>query len=167
MESWQRLDTAQEDAARALLQSCCGSTRWIDGMMGRRPFRDRSTLQAAARDVWFALGEADWREAFGHHPRIGDRESLQRRFPATAHLSAHEQRAVDEAPGDILNDLEQANRLYEEKFGYIFIVRASGRTAGEMLVLLRERLENDPRSEIETAAAQQAEITALRLDAFA
>ena len=164
MEPWRRLDEADDETARALLQSCCGSRRWVDGMLARRPFGNRSTLQAVARAVWDALGDADWREAFSHHPKIGDRASLERRFPATRHLSEHEQKSVDSAPADILTAFAEANQIYEERFGYIFIVRATGRSAKEMLALLSARLENDPQTEMRTAAAQQAEITALRLD---
>ena len=166
MEPWRRLDEADEAPARALLRACCGSARWVDGMIARQPFGDRFTLQAAARDIWFALDEEDWREAFRHHPKIGDRESLRRRFTATRHLSEREQRDVDGAAEAVLAELADANSLYERKFGYIFIVRASGRTAEEMLALLRARLDNDPHTEIRIAAAQQAEITALRLDAI-
>ena len=151
MEPWRRLDEADEALARALLRACCGSARWVDGMVARRPFGDRPTLEAAA---------------FRHHPRIGDRDSLRRRFTATRHLSEREQRGVDGAAEAVLAELEDANSLYERKFGYIFIVRASGRTAEEMLTLLRARLDNDPRTEIRIAVAQQAEITALRLDAI-
>jgi OHCU decarboxylase len=166
MEPWRRLDEADGPLARALLRGCCGSARWVDGMMARRPFGGQPALQATARDVWLALDEEDWREAFTHHPKIGDRESLQRRFPSTHHLSAREQKGVECAAVDVLTELADGNRIYEEKFGYIFIVRAAGRTAEEMLTLLRARLENDPHTEIHIAAAQQAEITALRLDAI-
>jgi OHCU decarboxylase len=166
MEPWRRLDGADEAAAQMLLRGCCGSTRWVDGMMARRPFGVQPTLQAGAREVWLSLKEDDWREAFGHHPKIGDRQSLQRRFASTRHLSEREQKAVEGAAADVLAELADANRVYEERFGYIFIVRATGRTAEEMLALLRARLGNDPRTEIRVAAAQQAEITALRLDAI-
>lgn len=166
MEPWRRLDEADEGLARALLRACCGSTRWVDAMTARRPFGDRPTLQAAGRDIWFALDEQDWREAFSHHPKIGDRESLRRRFTATRHLSEREQQGVDGAAEAVLAELADANSRYERTFGYIFIVRASGRTAEEMLALLRARLDNDPGTEIQIAAAQQAEITALRLDAI-
>jgi 2-oxo-4-hydroxy-4-carboxy-5-ureidoimidazoline decarboxylase len=135
-------------------------------MMARRPFGSQLALRTAARDLWFALDGEDWREAFSHHPKIGDRESLQRRFAATWHLSEGEQEGVAGASDDVLTELAEANRAYEEKFGFIFIVRAAGRTASEMLMLLRARLDNDPRTELQAAAAQQAEITALRLDAI-
>ena len=163
MEPWRRLDDASVHEARERLRACCGSTRWVERMLERRPFGDQSSLLAAARDEWFGLGEDDWREAFAHHPRIGDRADLARRFAATRHLSEREQQGVEGAGADELSALAEANRVYEQRFGYIFIVCASGRTAAEMLALLRARLGNDPEVEIRVAAAEQAEITTLRL----
>jgi OHCU decarboxylase len=164
MESWRRLDQAAAAEARALLHSCCGSARWVEQMEQRRPFRDQSALLSSALAVWWSLGPDDWREAFAQHPRIGDRDALARKFAATAHLSAREQRGVDAAGEDILTALAETNRIYEETFGYIFIVRAAGRSAEEMLALMRQRLANDPAVEIRTAASEQAAITELRLN---
>jgi 2-oxo-4-hydroxy-4-carboxy-5-ureidoimidazoline decarboxylase len=164
MEPWRRLDEADTAGARDLLRSCCGSSRWVDQMVARRPFGDQPSLLAAARDKWFALGEEEWREAFSHHPKIGDRETLERRFAATRHLSEREQKGVEGAGEDVLTALADANRVYEQTFGYIFIVCASGRSAEEMLALLGARLGNDPATEIRVAASEQADITALRLN---
>jgi 2-oxo-4-hydroxy-4-carboxy-5-ureidoimidazoline decarboxylase len=163
MEPWRRLDLASREEARETLRACCGSTRWVDRMLAVRPFGSREAMLAAAREHWFALATEDWREAFGHHPKIGDREALGRRFAATRHLSAKEQAGVDSAPEEALTALAEGNRAYEEKFGYIFIVCASGRTAGEMVAMLRTRLRNHPESEIRIAAEEQAKITELRL----
>src|SRR5829696_7853445 len=95
MEPWHRLDLAAADEARELLRRCCGAAAWVERMMGRRPFGSRAALLAAARDEWFALGRADWLEAFGHHPKIGDHESLRQRLATTAHLSEREQSGVE------------------------------------------------------------------------
>jgi 2-oxo-4-hydroxy-4-carboxy-5-ureidoimidazoline decarboxylase len=167
MEPWQRLDAAAPDDARQLLQPCCGSTRWIERMMARRPFGGREALLGAARDEWFALGPEDWREAFRHHPMIGDREALRRRFATTRHLAAREQAGVASAPDDVLDALAEGNQEYLNKFGFIFIVCATGRSAEEMLGMLRARLKNSPEIEIRIAAAEQAKITELRLLAIA
>jgi 2-oxo-4-hydroxy-4-carboxy-5-ureidoimidazoline decarboxylase len=167
MAPWQRLDTASEADARALLARCCGSTRWVDRMLSRRPFGSAAALFDTARDVWFALEPADWREAFGHHPKIGDREALRTRFAATQSLSAREQAGVAGAAYDVLDALAEGNAHYERRFGFIFIVCATGKTAEEMLGLLRSRLDNEPGREIQIAAAEQAKITRLRLDALA
>jgi 2-oxo-4-hydroxy-4-carboxy-5-ureidoimidazoline decarboxylase len=164
MEPWQALDAAAPARARQMLRTCCGATRWIDRMMERRPFGSQERLQAVARDEWVALEDADWLEAFAHHPRIGDRGDLARRFPATHQLSSQEQSGVRSADAGVLDALADANRQYEVRFGYIFIVCASGRTADEMLALLRERLKNAAEKELRVAAGEQAKITALRLD---
>lgn len=163
MEPWLRLDRAADGEARALLQQCCGAARWVERMMARRPFSSNDALLAAAREEWFGLDRADWLEAFAHHPKIGDRESLRQRFATTAHLSEHEQSGVSGASGDVLAALADGNRDYEQKFGYIFIVFATGKSADEMHALLRERLRNLPDTELKIAAAEQAKITRQRL----
>ena len=131
--------------------------------MARRPFGSHDSLMAAARDEWFGLQRSDWLEAFGHHPKIGDREALRQRFVRTAHLSEREQAGVDGASESLLEALAEGNREYERRFGYIFIVCASGKSAGEMLQLLGSRLPNPPDVEIRIAAEEQAKITELRL----
>jgi 2-oxo-4-hydroxy-4-carboxy-5-ureidoimidazoline decarboxylase len=163
MDTWQEIDRAAPEEARRLLARACGSSRWIERMLGRRPFGSREALLSAARAEWDTLDERDWREAFTHHPKIGDREALRQRFPSTHALSAREQAGVAGAPDTILDALEDGNRRYAERFGYIFIVCATGLSAGEMLAMLNARLENDPGREIQIAAAEQAKITALRL----
>lgn len=162
MEPWRRLDDADAAEARRLLTTCCGASRWVERMLARRPFGDRETLLGAARREWFALSSADWREAFTHHPRIGDRE-LGRRFAATRHLSAQEQSGVDAASEEIIAALAAGNRAYEERFGYVFIVCATGKSAKEMLELLEQRMPNDAETELRIAATEQANITEIRL----
>jgi OHCU decarboxylase len=159
----QEIDAATEEAAREILARACGSSRWVDRMMARRPFGNDRKLLFAARNEWFGLTEPDWLEAFAHHPRIGDRASLAERFPATHDLSAKEQAAVGAAHADVLTELAEGNERYIERFGFIFIVCATGKTAAEMLQLLRDRLSNDRASELRIAAEEQARITALRL----
>jgi 2-oxo-4-hydroxy-4-carboxy-5-ureidoimidazoline decarboxylase len=163
MELWQCVNDASPEDARRLLATCCGAKRWVERMLSRRPFGDRGHALSVARDVWFALSEEDWREAFRQHPKIGDRDSLRARFPATHEQSAAEQSGVSGAADAVLDALADANRSYEKRFGYIFIVCATGKSADEMLAILRGRLNNDPRIEIKVAAEQQAQITALRL----
>ena len=149
-----------------MLSRACGSARWVDRMMARRPFGGDARLLRAARIEWFGLTEADWLEAFSHHPEIGDRGSLAARFPATHDLSAKEQAAVGQAGDDVLSALAEANAAYRERFGFIFIVCATGMTAEEMLALLRARLANNRATELRTAAEEQAKITALRLGGY-
>ena len=157
------IDGVREADARTFLTTCCGSGRWVDRMIQRRPYNSDEALLHAARDIWFSLTPSDWLEAFSHHQKIGDRASLSARFPQTARLSATEQASVEAAADATLDALANLNRAYEEKFGYIFIICATGRRAEEMLELLRSRLDNDPETELRIAADEQAKITALRL----
>ena len=158
-----RVDAAPVEEARELLRTCCGSDAWVDRMLGRRPFGSLEALLDAARTEWFSLTPADWQEAFAAHPRIGDMASLRARFAGTRHLAAREQAGVEGAPDDVLAALAEGNAAYEAQFGYIFIVCATGLSAGQMLATLRARLLHDPWSEIGIAAEEQAKITALRL----
>ncbi len=146
-----------------MLWACCGSTSWVERMLARRPFATREALLEAAREEWFQLTEDDWLEAFRQHPKIGDRDALRERFGASGHLSEKEQSGLAGAADDILGALAAANREYERKFGFIFIVCATGRSAGEMLDMISARLKNDRKTELHTAAAEQARITELRL----
>ena len=163
MAGSQAINDASPDAARDMLMRACGSTRWVDRMMQRRPFGNDARLLFAARNEWFGLTEADWLEAFAHHPRIGDRASLEARFPGTHDLSAKEQAAMGAANAEVTTALAEANERYFERFGFIFIVCATGKSAEEMLALLRARLANDRSAELRIAAEEQARITALRL----
>lgn len=135
-------------------------------MMARRPFGNDARLLRTARIEWFGLTETDWLEAFSHHPPIGDRASLAARFPATHQLSAKEQAGVGRADDAVLSALAEANAAYLDRFGFIFVVCATGKTAEEMLALLRARLPNNRATELRNAAEEQATITALRLGGY-
>ena len=162
MENWRLIDS-RPDAAEDILRRANGSSRWLDLMMARRPFGSADALQSLARSEWFSLDEDDWLEAFAHHPKIGDRASLEKRFPATHDLSAKEQAGVGSARTDVIDALSEANEVYLERFGFIFIVCATGKSAEEMLKMLRDRLSNERATELRIAAEEQAKITALRL----
>lgn len=154
-------------AARAVaeLLRCCGARRWAEAMAARRPFASLQALQQAASEVWWALERADWLEAFAAHPRIGDLQRLRERFAGRGgSWSEGEQAGVQGAPEALLQELMAGNREYERRFGHIFIVCASGRTAAELLQALRARLANDPETELRLAAAEQDRITRLRLE---
>ena len=151
-----------DDAHRAFIK-CCGSSGWASQMVQARPFATVEELMNAADEVWWSLTEDDWLEAFGAHPKIGDIDSLREKYSSTRSWSEDEQSGVQSAPEEVLQRLAEANDEYEEKFGYIFIVCATGKSAAEMLEILEDRLPNDPDDEIEIAAGQQAEITRLRL----
>jgi len=143
---------------------CCGSTAWTDKMSDIFPIPNTETLFKYAEGVWFACDEKDWLEAFSHHPKIGDLESLQNKFTSTAHWASGEQSQVNTASINVLEALAQGNKLYEEKFGYIFIVCATGKSATEMLIILQSRLDNDPKDELNIAMREQNKITRLRLE---
>ena len=113
---------------------------------------------------WARASREDILEAFSHHPRVGDFEALRARFPATHAWSASEQGAAAQADENTLDDLARANRDYEARFGHIFIVCASMKSASEILSLLRERLGNEPGAELKIAAEEQMKITRLRLE---
>ena len=163
MDELSRLHERPAAEAAAELLRCCGSSRWAEALALRRPFADPASLYAAADAVWWDLEPADWREAFAHHPRIGERD-LGARFASTAQWAEGEQAGARGAPEELLAALAEANQAYEERFSYVFIVCATGKSAAEMLALLLERLAHLPVDEIRIAAGEQAKITRLRLE---
>ncbi|SNC64730.1 2-oxo-4-hydroxy-4-carboxy-5-ureidoimidazoline decarboxylase [Hymenobacter gelipurpurascens] len=146
------------------LRKCCGSSAWVEAMRSIFPVADVETLLQKATTIWHGLSEADWREAFTHHPKIGDIKSLKEKFASTSTWAAGEQGAVKQAPQQVLEELAAGNEAYEQKFGYIFIVCATGKSAEKMLALLQARLPNPPQEEILLAAAEQDKITRIRLE---
>ncbi|MEQ9081379.1 MAG: 2-oxo-4-hydroxy-4-carboxy-5-ureidoimidazoline decarboxylase [Sandaracinaceae bacterium] len=156
------LDAMDEDEARAALTRCCGASRWVEGMLRERPLGD--ALFDKAREVWATMGRDDVLEAFTHHPRIGaDLAKLREKFAATEAWSAGEQSGATSADESTLRALRDGNLAYEARFGHIFIVCATGKSAAEMLSLLEARMDNDPDEELAVAAAEQMKITELRL----
>lgn len=134
---------------------CCGSSKWVHGMEQARPFSDIAELQACADRIWKSCSPEDWREAFAAHPKIGG-DSKNR-------WAQEEQSGVAGTAGPILQALAQANRAYEARFGYTFIVCATGKSAAEMLAILEQRLNNDAETELKNAAEQECLILGLRL----
>jgi OHCU decarboxylase len=164
-EGLERLNSASAAEAETELLKCCGSTGWARAMAARRPFRDARELLTTAEEVWWNLSERDWLEAFAAHPRIGGRERAARAQHRQAEeWSEQEQSGASVAAQATLDQLAEANRAYEEKFGHIYIVCATGKTAEEMLALLHTRLSNEPGTELRNAAAEQQKITRLRLE---
>ncbi|HEY9855205.1 MAG TPA: 2-oxo-4-hydroxy-4-carboxy-5-ureidoimidazoline decarboxylase [Stenomitos sp.] len=161
LETFNQLEKQQ---AIEELMRCCGSMRWATIMASSRPFRSVQDLYEAADRVWESLTREDWLEAFGHHPRIGDVESLRTKFATTRAWASNEQAGAAVATEEVLAALAEGNRAYEERFGYLFIICATGKSADEMLALLRDRLGNDPHAELSVAAREQSKITRLRLE---
>ena len=156
-------NTLPDAQVRGELLRCCGSRRWALEMSAHRPYTNFNELIDAAEKFWTSLSPNDRREAFSHHPRIGDIKSLRKKFAGTAQWAKGEQAGVDDASERTLKALAEGNRLYEAKFGYIFIVCATGKTAEEMLGMLNARLNNIPTQEITVAAGEQSKITVIRL----
>ena len=160
----QRLNTMSNQAAGAHLARACGSSRWVQAMLQARPFRSHEELFGRAEQIWWQLGDKDWLEAFGHHPRIGaDIDSLRKKFAATSDLSEREQAGVVGASEETLQGLCEGNKSYEDLYGFIFIVCASGKSAEEMLGLLKGRMHRERDQELRVAAGEQLKITKLRL----
>jgi 2-oxo-4-hydroxy-4-carboxy-5-ureidoimidazoline decarboxylase len=162
------LNGGTDAEARQLLLRCCGSSRWVEGMLAARPYASSGALFERAQAVWSSCGREDFLEAFAHHPEIGaDLGELRRRFASTATLSESEQSGVSGASEATLLELRQLNQAYRERFGYSFIVCASGKSAPEMLAILQQRLPHAPEAELLVAAAEQSKITRLRLEKLA
>jgi OHCU decarboxylase len=141
---------------RAALLACCGCEAWVDAMAKERPFADLASMKKRAGEIWTAFGQKEFDEAFGAHPRIGDRKA--------SGTPGKEQARVAEASEGVLDELRAANAQYEKKFGRIYIVCATGKTAEEMLAIAKERMNNDADTELRRAADEQRKITELRLD---
>lgn len=149
---------------KALLQQCCGSRSWVEKMLTIPPVDDLVDLLEDAEEKWYECTEADWKEAFAHHPKIGDTHSLKEKFASTSQWAEGEQSSVKEASEQVMQLLVEGNKLYKEKFTYIFIVSATGKSAEEMLGILTARLHNSPEDEIQNAMEEQLKITRLRLE---
>jgi len=159
------LNSLDASTFKAMLMRCCGSTRWADRMAACRPFASWTQLQGLSEWIWWQLDDADWREAFTHHPKIGaDPKQLAEKFASTAEWSGSEQASIAGAEDAVIQAIAAGNSSYEERFGYIFIVCASGLSAQEMLDKLNVRLPHTEQNEIRIAAGEQAKITALRLE---
>jgi 2-oxo-4-hydroxy-4-carboxy-5-ureidoimidazoline decarboxylase len=163
MSGLDRLNALPPPGAREALLACCASPEWARRMAEARPFADRGDLLARADALWWAVGEAEWLAAFRGHPRIGERETAAPQTGRAAGWSAAEQAGVGGAAEAVRRALAEGNRAYEARFGFVFLICATGRSAEEMLQSLRVRLANDPPTELRTAAAGQARITAIRL----
>ncbi|HWW76718.1 MAG TPA: 2-oxo-4-hydroxy-4-carboxy-5-ureidoimidazoline decarboxylase [Pyrinomonadaceae bacterium] len=161
-----KLNRLGAEEARAALLACCGSTRWASEVAALRPFWDVGQLLRIGRRVWFESGREDWLEAFRAHPRIGESKAAADTGEEAKRWSEGEQSRAREADAETIDELARANREYEERFGFIYIVCATGRTAEELLALLRQRLSNDPDTELRVAAEEQWRITELRLKKF-
>ena len=150
-------NTLPEETAKRELFACCGSEKWTSAMMKHFPFVSEKQLVDLSSQIWYdECGEADWRESFMHHPKIGDVKSLTEKF------AGKEQAGVAAATTETIEALAKANLNYESKNGFIFIVCATGKSATEMLALLNDRLQNTADEELHIAMGEQQKISIIR-----
>jgi allantoicase len=161
LERFNRLP--RQRAVRALLD-CCGSKKWADKMTARKPFASEVDLLDTADKTWSALVREDWLEAFLHHPPIGETTAKAKQSTTASRWSAKEQSASQKAAPEVLQALAMQNRAYAEKFGYVFLICATGKSSEEILDAIRRRLPNDPETELRVAAEEQRKIARLRLE---
>lgn len=159
------LNALPPELAEAALLACCGSAIWARRMARARPFDSLGAVQSEAEKIWDDLTPDDWLQAFAAHPKIGGKRAEAASAQSQV-WSEKEQSGTGSAAIETMTELAAGNLAYEERFGYIFIVCATGKTAEEMLAILRGRLQNEPGKELRIAAAEQAKITRLRLEKF-
>jgi 2-oxo-4-hydroxy-4-carboxy-5-ureidoimidazoline decarboxylase len=152
-----------EQATQCFMQ-CCTSTAWVSAMVQSRPFIDKQDLTDKANFAWQGLMEVDYLEAFDGHPQIGNVDTLRAKYANTKALASGEQSSVNEASEQVIAALAKGNADYLEKFGFIFIVCATGKSAEQMLALLQARLPHDKATELVNAAEEQRKIFHLRLE---
>jgi OHCU decarboxylase len=157
-----RWNETDDLAALDAMLSCCGALRWANAMIAKRPLANETELSSFADLAWDAMSEADWLEAFACHPRIGERNTSHL-SPQSSTWSKQEQSSIESAANATLNQLAQGNALYEEKFGFTYIVCATGKSPEEMLTILTPRLNSARASELREAAEQQRQIMHIRL----
>jgi len=133
-------------------------------MTKARPFARVDQLLTKADSLWWSLSDEDWLEAFRAHPKIGERKAATNQSEQAQKWSAQEQADTHGAAAETKAALAEGNRHYEDRFGFIFIICASGKSAEEMLASLNYRLQNDPETELVIAAEEQRKITRLRLE---
>jgi allantoicase len=161
IERWNQMPRA---AAAKALQDCCGSKKWVEQVLARRPFIDAAALYDAADDAWATLKRNDWLAAFRAHPAIGGAKAAAKQTETVRRWSAGEQSVARKASPDTLAVLAAANEAYQATFGHVFLICAAGKTSEEVLKAIQERLANHPEVELRTAAEEQKKITRLRLE---
>lgn len=160
LDAWNK---AQESSAFAEMIACCGAKRWAMAMVASRPILNTEALRAEADKIWNRMDESDWLEAFACHPRIGERNATPHASAQSTAWSRQEQAQTTTGDQGTLARLAEGNKLYEERFGFTYIVCATGKGIAEMLAILERRLQNDHATELREAAEQQRQIMQIRL----
>ena len=162
-QSLDRLNELSADDAAAEFLKCCGSTAWAKAMSDARPFSNSDELSFKADEIWWNLDEEDWLEAFRAHPKIGEKKAAAVQSAEAQRWSAQEQSETGRAAAETKAAMAEGNREYEQRFGFIFIICATGKSAEEILAALNGRLNNNPETELRAAAEEQRKITQIRL----
>ena len=160
----EKINNANTEDIYRIFESCCCAPKWIEGMTNARPFSDPNALFKLSETCFSQLTEIDYLVAFEGHPQIGNLQTLQKKYANTSGSASHEQSGMSEAQKSVLEEMHKLNIDYLEKFGFIFIVCASGKSAQEMLDLIKSRINNDRQSELTIAGNEQAKITQIRLE---
>ena len=159
------LNKMATESLREELYRCCGSSRWVGQMTNALPFQSISHLHALANRFWWSSDERDWMEAFSNHPRIGDVNALKEKYKKNPDAwEGGEQSGLDSANESVIMELKAKNDEYDTKFGFLFLVCATGKTATKMLEIIKERLKNTKEAEVLIAVGEQSKITTLRLN---
>ena len=159
-----KLNQLTLEQAHEEFYKCCACHRLCKELSEDRPYKDLFDLLSRAEALWNGFGEPEFLEAFKGHSKIGDLDSLKKKYVNTRQWSIQEQAGIQAVDDKTLTELIEFNQLYEERFGFIFIVCATGKTASEMLAILKSRINNDAATELKTAAGEQAKITKIRLE---
>ena len=159
-----QLNSLSPAQAEAELLKCCGSRNWARTMTSVRPFHNVEDLLAKADNACRSLHEEDWLEAFRAHPKIGEQKAAAAQSEQAQNWSTQEQSGTEGAATETRGALAAGNQEYEKRFGFIFIVCATGKSSAEMLAILNTRLQNEPGTELSIAAEEQRKITRLRLE---
>jgi OHCU decarboxylase len=162
-QSLRRLNELPASDAESEFLKCCGSKKWASAMTAARPFASAQAMLDEADTLFASLSDQDWLEAFRAHPKIGEKKAVTAQSDTAQKWSAQEQSKTANAAATVMEALAKGNRAYLQRFGFIFIVCASGKTADEMLAMLNERMAHDAAVELRVAAAEQRKITQLRL----
>ena len=160
----QNLNKLNASRTAQILEQCCTASSWVRKIVEGRPYASLEALKLKAINIWATMQNDDLLEAFAGHPKIGDLSSLKKKFHNTLASASKEQSGVAAASEPVLEELAKYNADYEKKFGFIFIVFASGKSAQEMLDIIKDRIHNDFATEIWIAADEQLKITLLRLE---
>ncbi len=159
-----KLNSLSQDQAEAVFLKCCSSPEYCKALARSMPFLSEEELLSKVENIWWEMDQDHWLEAFKGHPKIGDINSLRKKYETTKNWCSTEQAGVDDASESILRELQKLNESYEKKFGFIFIVCATGKSASQMLNILKARIDNDHSVELKNAATEQLKITKIRLD---